>query len=79
VEQVRLADPGGAVEEERVVGVAGQLGGRVERRSVTWWNVDHSTSERAKVEWVVEAKAGERLGVVARHERAGTVRSAVVL
>jgi murein tripeptide amidase MpaA len=58
---------------------AGQLAGRVERRSVTWWNVDHSTSERTKVEWVVEAEAGERVGVVARHERAGTVRSEVVL
>ena len=58
---------------------AGQLGGRVERRSVTWWNVDHSTSERAKVEWVVEGEAGERVGVVARHERAGTVRAELVL
>ena len=58
---------------------AGQLGGRVERRSVTWWNVDHSTSERTKVEWVVEAKAGDRIGVVARHERAGTVRAELVL
>ena len=58
---------------------AGQLGGRVERRSVTWWNVDHSTSERTKVEWVVEASAGERIGVVASHERAGTVRAELVL
>ena len=33
VEQVRLADPGRAVQEERVVGVAGQLGDR-ERRGV---------------------------------------------
>jgi hypothetical protein len=58
---------------------AGQLGGRVERRSVTWWGVDHSTSERTKVEWVVEAKAGARVGVVARHERAGTVRAELTL
>jgi hypothetical protein len=58
---------------------AGQLEGRVERRSVMWWNVDHSTSDRTKVEWVVEAAAGERVGVVARHERAGTVRSQVEL
>ncbi len=58
---------------------AGQLGGRVERRSITWWGVDHSTSERTKVDWVVEAKAGERVGVVARHERAGTVRTELVL
>jgi murein tripeptide amidase MpaA len=57
----------------------GQLEGRSERRAVAWWNVDHSTSDRTKVEWVVEGKAGERVGVVARHDRAGTVRAEVVL
>ena len=56
----------------------GQLGGRVERRQVTWWGTDHSTNERAKVEWVVEASAGDRVAVVARHERAGTVRAELV-
>jgi hypothetical protein len=58
---------------------AGQLGGRVERRQIIWWNTDHSTAERTFVEWVVEAKAGERVGVVARHERAGTARAELVL
>jgi Zinc carboxypeptidase len=58
---------------------AGQLEGRVERRSVLWWNVDHSTSDLTKVEWVVEAPAGERLGLVARHERAGTARAELIL
>jgi len=57
----------------------GQLGGRVERRQVLWWNTDHSTAERSKVEWVVEAPAGARVGVTARHERAGTVRAELVL
>ena len=58
---------------------AGQLGGRVERRQITWWNTDHSTAERTMVEWVVEAKAGDRVSVVARHERAGAVRAELVL
>nr|MBA3567131.1 carboxypeptidase [Actinomycetota bacterium] len=58
---------------------AGQLTGRVEKRAIMWWNNDHSTSDRAKVEWVVEAGAGERVGVVARHERAGTVRAELTL
>ena len=58
---------------------AGQLGGRVERRQISWWGTDHSTRERTLVEWVIEAKAGERVGVVARHERAGTVRAELVL
>jgi len=58
---------------------AGQLEGRVELRSVIWWNNDLSTSNRALVEWVVEAPSGSRVGVVARHERAGTVRGELVL
>jgi hypothetical protein len=57
----------------------GQLGGRVEDRSVTWWGVDHSTKNRSLVEWVVEAKTGDRVGVVVRHERAGTVRADLVI
>ncbi len=44
-----------------------------------WWGTDHSTAERTKVEWVVEAPAGANVGVVARHERAGTVRADLVL
>jgi len=58
---------------------AGQLAGRVEDRSVMWWGVDHGTKNRTKVEWVVEAAAGQRVGVVARHERAGTARAEVLL
>jgi len=38
----------------------GQLAGRVERRAITWWNVDHSTSDRTKVEWVIEAWRARR-------------------
>ena len=44
-----------------------------------WWNVDHSTSDLTKVEWVVEAPAGGRVVVVARHERAGTARAELTL
>jgi hypothetical protein len=58
---------------------AGQLGGRVERRQILWWNTDHSTAERTKLEWVVEAEAGSQVGVTARHERAGTVRAELLL
>jgi murein tripeptide amidase MpaA len=58
---------------------AGQLEGRVERRSPYFWNTDLSTSDLTKVDWVVEAAAGSRVGVVARHERAGTVRADLTL
>lgn len=58
---------------------AGQLDGRVEDRQVTWWGVNHGTKNRTKVEWVVEAPAGTRVGVVAWHERAGTARAELTL
>jgi murein tripeptide amidase MpaA len=58
---------------------AGQLAGRVEARTTIWWHNDYSTANRALVEWVIEAPAGTRVGVVARHERAGTVRGELVL
>ena len=57
----------------------GQLAGRAEKRSVTGFRTDFSTSERTKVEWVIEAKPGDRIGVVARHQRAGTVRTELLL
>ncbi len=59
---------------------AGQLGGRIEHRSIYWWGTDVlSTTDRTKVEWVIEAPAGSRVGVVARHERAGTARAELTL
>jgi hypothetical protein len=58
---------------------AGQLTGRVEKRSALWWGNDESTSDRVKLEWVVEAPAGSELGIEARHQRAGVVRRVVSL
>ena len=57
----------------------GQLKGRVEKRSTTWWANDESTNDLAKLEWVVEAPAGTEIGLEARHPRAGTVRRRVKL
>ncbi|HKH31318.1 MAG TPA: M14 family metallopeptidase [Gaiellaceae bacterium] len=58
---------------------AGQLEGRVHLRSALWWGTDQGTSDRAKLEWVVEAPLGGTLGVEARHPRAGVVRRDVNL
>jgi hypothetical protein len=59
---------------------AGQLEGRVEHRNIYWWGTDVlSTTDRTRVEWVIEASAGSRVGVVARHERAGTARAELTL
>jgi hypothetical protein len=37
------------------------------------------TDDRARIEWIVRGKPGDRIDLVARHERAGTVRASVVL
>jgi hypothetical protein len=58
---------------------AGQLEGRVHLRSALWWGTDQGTSDRTKLEWVVEAPAGGKLGLEARHPRAGVVRRDVEL
>jgi murein tripeptide amidase MpaA len=42
------------------------------------WHAD-TTEERLKAEWVVRAPAGGTVRVIARHERAGTVRAEVSL
>ena len=57
----------------------GQLQGRAQKRSTTWWGNDESTKDLAKVEWVLEAPAGTEIGIEARHTRAGTVRRRVTL
>jgi hypothetical protein len=78
--EVELELPDGA----RLVGGemktdAGQLKGRADKRSTTWWANDESTGDLAKLEWVVQAPAGTEIGFEARHSRAGTVRRRITL
>ncbi len=42
-------------------------------------DADGTTNDRVKVEWVVKAKKGTKLKLTARHDRAGTIRTEVVL
>jgi hypothetical protein len=78
--EVQLTLPeGGRLESGEERTEAGQLTGRVEKRSAMWWWNDESTSDRVKLEWVVEAPAGSELGIEARHQRAGVVRRVVEL
>jgi hypothetical protein len=76
--EVELTLPEGAelVAGERKV-EAGQLQGRVHKRSTLWWGSDDSTSDLTKLEWVIEAPQGGELGIEARHQRAGTLRRVV--
>lgn len=57
----------------------GQLRGRIDKRSTTWWGNDESTSDLAKLEWVVEAPAGTEVGLTAGNVRTGTIRKTVTL
>ena len=56
-----------------------QLEGRVDKRSTMWWWSDDATSDRTKLEWVVEAPDGGTVAIEARHQRAGIVRVQVEL
>jgi murein tripeptide amidase MpaA len=57
----------------------GQLEGRAYKSvSAFGWTSD-PTEERAKVEWTVKGRSGQVVKVVARHERAGSVRAEVTL
>jgi murein tripeptide amidase MpaA len=58
----------------------GQLEGKAYKHTgVSFWPDYHLTDDRAKIEWVVQGKAGDRVALTARHERAGTVRTEVTL
>ena len=58
----------------------GQLEGRSNKHTgVSFWPDYHVTDDRMKLEWVVRAKSGSAVELVARHERAGVVRAKVVL
>jgi len=63
----------GKVREE-----LGELEGRA-YKPVLADEADESTSERVKVEWVVKAKKGTKVKLIAKHPRAGTVKAEVVL
>ncbi len=58
-----------------------QLEGRSHTASAAtpWSLFGASTSDRAKVEWVIHAPNGGSINLTLRHERAGTVRTAVDL
>jgi murein tripeptide amidase MpaA len=57
----------------------GQLEGRAYKPSSATRNQRDSTQDRAKVEWVVRAKAGSTVKLVARCDRAGVVRTEIIL
>jgi murein tripeptide amidase MpaA len=78
--EVELKLPGGA----RLVGgelrsEAGQLAGRNLKRNTIGWRSDDATTDRCKLEWVIEAPDGGVLEILAKHQRAGVARAALEL
>jgi len=58
----------------------GQLEGKAYKHTgVSFWPDRNVTDDRAKIEWIVSGKAGDEVRLIARHERAGTVRVSVKL
>jgi murein tripeptide amidase MpaA len=59
---------------------AGQLEGRAYKHTgISFWPDYNITDDRVKIEWVVRGNAGADVQLVARHDRAGTVRATVTL
>jgi hypothetical protein len=56
----------------------GELEGRA-YKTVFPDEAEESTNERVKAEWVVKAKKGTKVKLLAKHERAGVVRVDVIL
>ncbi len=56
----------------------GELEGRA-YKPVMLDEAGESTSDRAKVEWVVKAKKGTKIKLTAKHERAGAIKTEVIL
>lgn len=70
---------GATLETGRVREEIGQLEGRAYKPSVPTRRHGDPTQDRAKVEWVVRAPEGSRVKLLARHDRAGVVRTEIVL
>ena len=69
---------GAALQSGRQREELGELEGRAYKPVITD-ETEESTTDRAKVEWVVKAKKGTKVKLVAKHDRAGVVRTEVIL
>jgi len=77
--EIELPD-GASLQSGKIREEVGQLEGRAYTSSaLTVWGSTAATSDRVKVEWVVKAPKGTEINLVARHQRAGTVRATVTL
>jgi hypothetical protein len=73
-----LLPRGASLESGKEREELGELEGRAYKNAVVD-ELAEGTSDRVKVEWVVRAKKGTKVQLIARHDRAGIVREEVVL
>ncbi|MFN8380755.1 MAG: M14 family metallopeptidase [Anaerolineales bacterium] len=57
----------------------GELEGRAYKPVMLLEDASESTLDRVKVEWVVKAKKGTKIKLTAKHERAGSIKTEVIL
>ncbi|MEH1767717.1 MAG: hypothetical protein V7L27_27680 [Nostoc sp.] len=71
--------PGGTLVTGKPREELGQLEGRAYKPSTPIRRHSDPTKDRAKVEWVVRVPQGSTVKLLARHERAGVVRTELTL
>ena len=76
--EIELPD-GATLETGKLREELGQLEGRAYKPSVPIRRQSDTTKDRVKVDWVVRAPLGSTVKLLARHERAGVVRTEVTL
>jgi murein tripeptide amidase MpaA len=76
--EIELPD-GATLETGKPREEVGQLEGRAYKPSAPHRRQADPTQDRAKVEWVVRAPAGSTVKLLVRHDRAGVVRTEVIL
>jgi hypothetical protein len=76
--EIDLPD-GAALQSGKLRDEVGQLEGRAYKPSAPSRYATDATDDRVKIEWIVHAPQGGSVKLVARHERAGVVRTELAL
>lgn len=70
---------GASLQSGKIHEELGELEGHAYKPAFLFEEASESTSDRAKVEWVVKAKKGTKVKLSAKHERAGKIHTEVIL
>ncbi|MBH8566385.1 hypothetical protein I8748_30240 [Nostoc sp. CENA67] len=70
---------GATLETGKLIEDLGQLEGRAYKPSSPTRRQSDPTKDRAKVEWIIRATLGGTVKLLARHERAGVVRTELII